>query len=100
MNNDHVEKSLDAIRTIFQAASTRIEAIKPGERVPATVLAAELGKDIGKTGPQVYPVLLFLIKDYPGFRVSRGAKGGIERIVPGAVKDPEPVVDSSDEVAQ
>lgn len=77
MNKTHVEASLDKIRSIFEKASARIEALKPGEKVPATELAAQLGKEIGMTGPQLYPVLRFLFDGYPGILVKRGAHGGL-----------------------
>ena len=42
-NVDHVEASLNKIREIFVKASERIEALNPGDKIPATALAAELG---------------------------------------------------------
>lgn len=80
MNKAHIETSLNNIRTIFEKASARIEALKPGEKIPATELAAQLGKELNMTGPQLYPTLLFLIKDYPGVDVKRGAHGGIIKL--------------------
>jgi hypothetical protein len=79
VNTSHIESALSNIRSIFEKASERIEALKPGEKVAATELAKELGKEIGMTGPQLYPVLLFLFKGYPGVLVKRGAHGGIIR---------------------
>lgn len=78
--NDHLELSLDKIRVIFQKASARIEALKPGEKIPATELAKQLAPDLNMSGSQLYPTLLFLIKDYPGVQVKKGAHGGIVRL--------------------
>ena len=81
MNNaDHINKSLATIRTIFEKASARIEALKPGEKVAATGLAKELGKEVDMTGPQLYPTLKFLFDSYPGVKITRGAHGGIEKL--------------------
>lgn len=73
----HVDASLGKVRAIFEKAAQRIEALKPGEKVPATELAKELGKEIGMTGPQLYPTLKFLFDGYPGVDIKRGAHGGI-----------------------
>jgi hypothetical protein len=78
----HIEEQLNEVRNLFFKAATRIEALKPGEKIPATQLAQDLAKEEGKTGPQVYPVLLRLFKDYPGVEVRRGAQGGIYRPYP------------------
>lgn len=77
MNSAHIEASLTKIRAIFERASQRIDDLKVGEKIPATKLAEELGKEIGMAGPQLYPVLCFLFKGYPGVEVKRGAHGGI-----------------------
>lgn len=77
MNNEHIDNSLAKIRTIFEKASERLESLKSGEKISATALAAELAESVGMTGPQLYPTLLFLIRDYPGVDVKRGAHGGI-----------------------
>lgn len=76
-NQDHIDNSLGKIRAIFEKASDRLEALKSGEKIPATSLAAELGAEIGMTGPQLYPVIKFLLDGYPGVDVKRGAHGGI-----------------------
>ena len=76
----HIESSLDKIRVIFQKASEKIEALKVGQKIPATVLADDIAKDCDMTGPQLYPTLLFLIRGYPGVEVKRGAHGGIYKI--------------------
>ena len=80
MNKDHVEKSLDTIRVIFEKASERIEALRQGEKIPATKLAADLAEQFDTTGPALYPVLIFLIRDYPGIKITRGAKGGLTKL--------------------
>lgn len=96
MNNAHIDASLDKVRAIYEKASARIEALRPptatqpGEKIPATVLAAEIAKEIGMTGPQLYPTLKFLFDGYPGVKISRGAHGGIEKVLP-----TPPVVDST-----
>jgi|SRR5579885_1336065 len=77
MNKDHVELSLDKVRAIFEKASTIIEAIPKGQKIPATTLAENLAKEIGMTGPQLYPTLKLLIDNYPGRWIKRGAHGGI-----------------------
>jgi hypothetical protein len=84
------------IRSIFEKASTRIEALKPGEKVPATVLADELAKEIGMTGPQLYPTLKFLFDGYPGVDVRKGAHGGIfKQVAPVATPAAAPAKDDS-----
>ncbi len=77
---DHIEGSLEKVRTIFLKASNRIESLKPGEKVPATELAKELAEEVGMTGPQLYPTLKFLFDNYPGVAVKKGAHGGIVRL--------------------
>lgn len=77
--NEHIDASLTKIRTIFERASQRIEALQPGEKIPATELAKELAKEVGMTGPSLYPTLCFLFRGYPGVEVKRGAHGGIRR---------------------
>lgn len=81
----HVENVLDDIRTLFLKAATRVEGLKAGEKVPATKLAEELAKELGKTGPSIYPILVLLFKGYPGVEVKKGAMGGIYRPLPGEV---------------
>ncbi len=90
MNNEvtlHLEKALDEVRALFLKAVTRIEAIKPGEKIPATQLAEELAKEQSPdmTGPQLYPTLKILLEGYPGVDIRRGAHGGIYRLQPGEV---------------
>lgn len=80
MNKEHVENSLDKIRKIFERASERLEKLKVGEKIPATKLAQELAEEFGSTKEMLYPTLTFLIKDYPKFKIARGATGGITRV--------------------
>lgn len=86
MNNAHIDVSLAKIRAIFEQASARIEALQPGQKIPATTLAEELARGMvgpdGKpmTGPQLYPTLKFLIDGYPGVDVRKGAHGGIVKL--------------------
>jgi hypothetical protein len=82
MSDKHVEDSLDKIRIIFKKAQSRIDAIKPGEKIPATVLAEEIAKEHGMTGPQLYPTLKFLLDGYPNVDIRRGAHGGIFKLAP------------------
>lgn len=79
-NQNHIEDSLTKIRTIFEKASQRIEALKPGEKIPATALAEELAKEVGMTGPQLYPTLKFLFDGYPNVEIRKGAHGGIFKL--------------------
>ena len=82
-NSDaHVEDALNKIRLIFKKAQNRIDAIKPGEKIPATALAEELAKEHGTTGPALYPTIKFLLDGYPGVEIKRGAHGGICRPLP------------------
>jgi hypothetical protein len=80
MNTSHIDVSVAKVRGIFEKAASRIEALKPGEKVTATGLAAELAKEMGMTGPQLYPTLKFLFDGYPGVKITRGAHGGIEKL--------------------
>ena len=80
ISEKHVEEALEKIRTIFKKASNRIEALKPGEKVPATKLAEELAVEFGTTGPALYPVLKYLFDGYPDIEVRRGAHGGLIRL--------------------
>jgi len=80
MNNSHIDASLNKIRNIFEKASTRIEALKVGEKVTATGLAKDLAEEIGMTGPALYPTIKFLLEGYPGVSVTRGAHGGITKL--------------------
>src|SRR5512135_1409367 len=84
---DHVEEAISQVRALFLKAATRIEAIKPGEKIPATQLAEDLAKEQSPdmTGPQLYPTLKILLDKYPGVDIRRGAHGGIYRLLPGEV---------------
>lgn len=76
-NQNHIDESLAKIRVIFEQAAERIDALKTGEKIPATKLAADLAESQNMTGAQLYPTLLFLLKGYPGVEIKRGAHGGI-----------------------
>lgn len=84
---DHIEESLNEVRALFVKAAERIEAIKPGEKIPATKLAEDLAKEQSPdmTGPQLYTTLKILFEGYPGVDIRRGAHGGIYRLLPGEV---------------
>jgi hypothetical protein len=97
MNNEvmlHLEDALNQVRAIFIKAATRIEDIKPGDKIPATKLADELAKERGMTGPQLYPSLKFLFDGYPGVKIKRGAHGGIYRPLPGEDDKKPEVIDT------
>jgi hypothetical protein len=103
MNNEivlHLEKALNEVRVLFLKAATRIEAIKPGEKIPATQLAEELAREQNETGPQVYPTLKILLNRYPGVKILRGAHGGIHRPLPTAQTIDTVKTDANDGVVQ
>lgn len=78
----HVDQVLDDIRGIYMQAAERIEALRPGEKLPATSLAEDLARGLGQTGPQLYPVVKRLLDGYPGTTLKRGAHGGIYKNAP------------------
>ena len=81
MNSDqHIENSLAKIKAIFMKADARIQALQPGEKIPATTLAADLAGEVGLTGPGLYPTLKFLFDNYPGVKILKGAHGGILKL--------------------
>jgi hypothetical protein len=98
----HIEEALNEIRSLFVKAATRIEALKPGEKIPATALAEDLARNIiqadGKpmTGPQLYPTLKVLFKGYPGVEIARGAHGGIKRLPVATAPTAQPTADAED----
>lgn len=101
MNNEvntHLEASLSEVKSLFLKAAAMIEAIKPGEKIPATKLASDLAKERGMTGPQLYPTLKIFIDNYPGVVVRRGAHGGIFRPLPNQPVN-EPVDAAATDVA-
>lgn len=76
--NQHLNEVLNnKIRPLLEEAADVIDALEPGEKIPATELAKQVAERHGMTGPQFYPTLLFMVRDYPGVEVKRGAKGGI-----------------------
>jgi hypothetical protein len=80
MNNEHINNSLAKVRVFFEEASEIIDAINPGEKMPATALAAIIAEKHGMTGPGLYPCLKFLFEGYPGVEIKRGAQGGIKKL--------------------
>ena len=84
-NEDQVVRTLAKIRPLLEKASAQIEAIEPGKKIPATELADEIAKEIGMTGPQLYPTMKFLFEGYPGVDIRKGAHGGIYKLLPGEV---------------
>jgi hypothetical protein len=98
----HIEEKLNEVRALFVKAATRIEALAPGEKIPATTLAEDLAHAIiqpdGKpmTGPQLYPTLKILFKDYPGVEIARGAHGGIKRLPVATAPLAQPAADAND----
>jgi hypothetical protein len=103
MNNEvmqHIEKSLNEVRALFTKAATRIEALKPGEKVPATQLAEDLAKEQGTTGPALYPLLKTLFNGYPGVNIRRGAHGGLIKLAPGEVPTAQDVKPSKTKVVK
>lgn len=97
-SKQHIETVLNQrIRPIFEKAAERIDALKPGEKVPATELAKELAKEVGMTGPQLYPTLKLLFDNYPGVVIKKGAHGGIEKLPVGA---PVPQLPAADVVEE
>jgi hypothetical protein len=86
----HVDQVLDDIRGIYMRVVERIEALGPGERLPATSLAEDLARGLGMTGPQLYPIVKRLLDGYPGTTLKRGAHGGIRKNAPPRVGCPFP----------
>jgi len=68
---------------MFDAVSVYIEAMKPNEKVPATVLAKQMAEQLTEfnmTGPQIYPLIKIVLDGYPGIEVKRGATGGVRKL--------------------
>jgi hypothetical protein len=79
--NQHIDMVLATkIRPLLEEAAQMIEDLKPGEKVPATKLAAMVAERHGLTGPQLYPTLKMMFDNFPEVKVSRGAHGGIEKL--------------------
>jgi len=83
----HIENALEKIRIIFNKAAERIDAQKPGEKLRATYLAEELGKEYGISGATLYPTLQFLFEGFPNTKRQRGAHGGIVKLEETKVED-------------
>lgn len=80
---NHLDQVTFSTRAIFEKAALRIEAIKPGETVPATKLADAIAKELDMTGAQLYSTLKFLFNNYPGVMIKHGRNGGVYRLLPG-----------------
>ena len=78
----HIEDALNKIRVIFEAAEERIEAQQIGSTIAATILAKELGEPMGISGPEMYPTLRFLYRDYPNRWLRKGSSGGLYFFTP------------------
>jgi hypothetical protein len=105
----HIEDALDEIRAIFMMAVDKIEALKVGDKIAGTTLAADIAavitdktiadaianhklpagttanddklvKDFKVSGPTLYPTLKYLYTDYPYTSLKRGAMGGITKL--------------------
>lgn len=76
------------IRPIYDQARAQIDALKPGEKIPATTLAEKIAKPLGMTQAQLYPTLKFLLDGYPGVEIRKGAHGGIFKLpIPSTASD-------------
>jgi hypothetical protein len=73
MSHPSVDLALDLIRPFFDEAQAHIEAMKVGDKVPATKLAASIAERHGMSGPQIYTLLKFFFDSCPELKVSRGA---------------------------
>jgi len=82
----HVEAALAKIQIFFEQAGARIDALKVGEKIPATTLADDIAKLHNLKGPQLYPVLKWYFDTRADVSldgdivVKKGATGGIEKI--------------------
>ena len=77
---EHIDTALGKVRAIYDRTSGRIEALKSGEKIPATKLAEEVALEFGTTGAQLYPTLRILLIGYPGVKILRGAHGGVLKL--------------------
>jgi hypothetical protein len=77
----HIDNALNTkIRPLLVEAAQLIEALKPGEKIPATELASRLGAMHGMNKSSIYPVLKFMFDGYPGVEIRKGAGGGIKKL--------------------
>lgn len=83
MSHQDVETALNKVRTFFLEVQEHIDAMKVGDKVPATKLADAIARRHDMTGPQLYPVLKFFFDTCTELNVKRGAHGGLFKIVPG-----------------
>ena len=100
-SKQHIDNTLATkIRPLFEKAAARIDALKPGEKVPATQLAEEIAKEHDMTGPQLYSTLKLLFDGYPGVDVRRGAHGGIIKLDTTVKQSTETLVTADDNAAE
>jgi len=97
-SKQHIDNVLAELRPLFEKAASRIDALKEGEKIPATKLAEDLAKELGMTGPQLYPTLKLLFEGYPGVKILKGAHGGIYKVPTTVVAAPlaTPATDGND----
>jgi hypothetical protein len=78
---EHIDHVLTTrFRPLLLEAAEIIEALKPGEKIPATQLAKMIAERHDMTGPAWYPMLRMMLDGYPGVEVRAGAKGGIIKL--------------------
>jgi hypothetical protein len=78
---NHIEQSLNNVRDIFIKIAEHVEKINPGERLPSTKLADEVGAELGLTGSSLYPIMRLLTDvGYPGIKNMKGRYGGLYRL--------------------
>lgn len=78
--NQHIENSLDPFRQMFKATSERIELMAKGEKIPATELAKEVADKLNLNHVILYQIIKYVLKDYPGIKITRGRYGGVEKL--------------------
>lgn len=82
MSHQDVETALNKVRTFFLEVQEHIDAMKVGDKVPATKLADAIARRHDMTGPQLYPLLKVFFDNCQELLVKRGAHGGLFKIVP------------------
>lgn len=85
--SNHLDNSLNYVKRIYSKAIAHLEALAVGEKLAATKLAETVANEMNAEdqndnldGPNLYPVLRFLYKDYPNFVCLRGKHGGLKRL--------------------
>jgi hypothetical protein len=79
--NQHLDLATQKIRQIFNKTSDRLEQVKPGETLTVGKLSSDVGAEVGLTRGQVYPILVMMLDNYPGFKRKKGSSGGMERLI-------------------